>query len=855
MNGVGFEEAKIKVAEMIGRPDLICGRSAQTYSRADAASLLHPAPENKDDDLGWQYLAHRLGLEPNMVPRPLTKVVGIRQLAYFDAPRQKGEKPLHVGDFPAAVFETIDRNDGRHAHRIYLAFAGLGKAELGHSADGTRRDPKKSARKIGNEKTTGRSVIWGDPSKAETAIICEGIETAAAVAFAVNTEITSGTVMVAACITATGIEAFQPWPAVKRVIVGADRDEFSGQGDAPSRRGVIAAQKFAQLHHTEISISIALPGRPGEKIDWLDLLRREGVEAVRRGIYEAVSFEAHSQDNSPESKEDRRAGEGAKQADVIIRLARERAQLFHTPEGTSFADVRVEGHRETWPVRSQSFKLWLIREYYTDCKCTPNSEAIQAALNLLDAVSRFDGPELTVCVRVAGLKDKIYIDLGTRDWSAVEVDSNGWRIVAEPPVRFRRSKGLIGLPIPERGGGINALRPFLNVKTDADFSLAVSWLVAALRNRGPYPVLVLTGEHGTAKTTFSRVCRGLIDPNSSSLRALPRNDRDLFIAANNGYVMAFDNVSNLPPWLSDSLARLATGASFGTRELYTNSEESLFDAVRPIILNGIEDFVTRGDLADRAVGLTLMVIPEDQRWDEETFWAEFNRAAPQILGALLDAVACGLKRLPDVKLDRKPRMADFAKWVVACESALPWRPGLFLGAYENIRVDAVETLLESDAVAIAVRKLIARQPDWKGTATELLGELNATAADELRKSDNWPKTSRGMSGALRRIAPGLRKLSYTLEFGERESNSQRNRIIHLAAPVERGAEPSEPSKPSECQGNRSFAADGRNGLPEASPDGQSAWNSTKRTAMDGVDGVDGQVRAAADSIRLAEVEI
>lgn len=126
MNGVGFEEA-------------------QTYSRADAASLLHPAPENKDDDLGWQYLAHRLGLEPNMVPRPLTKVVGIRQLAYFDAPRQKGEKPLHVGDFPAAVFETIDRNDGRHAHRIYLASAGLGKAELGHSADGTRRERARSA--------------------------------------------------------------------------------------------------------------------------------------------------------------------------------------------------------------------------------------------------------------------------------------------------------------------------------------------------------------------------------------------------------------------------------------------------------------------------------------------------------------------------------------------------------------------------------------------------------------------------------------------------------------------------------------------------------------------------------------
>jgi hypothetical protein len=429
--------------------------------------------------------------------------------------------------------------------------------------------------------------------------------------------------------------------------------------------------------------------------------------------------------------------------------------------------------------------------------------------------------------------------------------------LAEPPVRFRRSKGVLGLPMPERGGNVNALRPFLNLKTDADFSLAVSWLIAALRNQGPYPVLVLTGEHGTAKTTLSRIFRALIDPNSSSQRSLPRGDRDLFISANNGYVMALDNVSNLPPWLSDSLARLATGGSFGTRELYTDSEESLFDAVRPIILNGIEDFVSRGDLADRAVGLTLTVIPEDQRRDEETFWAEFNSAAPKIFGALLDAVACGLKRLPEVKLDRKPRMADFAKWVVACEAALPWNPGFFMRAYEDIRVDTVETLLESDAAAIAVRALIARQPDWKGTATDLLTKLNAAAADEFRKAENWPKTPRGMSGALRRVAPGLRKLGYTLEFGERESNAERNRIIHIAAPVERGREPSIPSKPSECQCNGSFPADRTYGPPDASSEGASASKPTKRTVMDGADGVDGQNHSASasDGVNLAEVEI
>jgi hypothetical protein len=191
---------------------------------------------------------------------------------------------------------------------------------------------------------------------------------------------------------------------------------------------------------------------------------------------------------------------------------------------------------------------------------------------------------------------------------------------------------------------------------------------------------------------------------------------------------------------------------------------------------------------------------------------------------------------------------------------LPWNPGFFVRAYEDIRVDTVETLLESDAVAIAVRALIARQPDWKGTATDLLTKLNAAATDEFRKAENWPKTARGMSGALRRVAPGLRKLGYTLEFGERESNAERNRIIHIAAPVELGREPSIPSEPSECQCNGSFAADRRNGPPDASSEGASASKPTKRTVMDGadgVDGVDGQMHSAntSDGVNLAEVEI
>ena len=222
-------------------------------------------------------------------------------------------------------------------------------------------------------------------------------------------------------------------------------------------------------------------------------------------------------------------------------------------------------------------------------------------MNVIEAKAHFDAPERPIFIRVGGLDGRLYLDLGDEAWRAVEIDSDGWRVIDNPPVRFRRAAGMQPLPMPVPGGSVERLRSFLNVQSETDFVLVVAWALACLRDRGPYPVIVLSGEQGSAKSTFSAILRALLDPNTAPLRALPREDRDLFIAASNGHVLAFDNVSGLPAWISDTLCRLATGGGFAVRQLYTDQDEVLFDAARPVILNGIEDIVTRPDLADRAL--------------------------------------------------------------------------------------------------------------------------------------------------------------------------------------------------------------------------------------------------------------
>jgi hypothetical protein len=125
---------------------------------------------------------------------------------------------------------------------------------------------------------------------------------------------------------------------------------------------------------------------------------------------------------------------------------------------------------------------------------------------MLGGTTKYAGAEQPVYVRLAAHEDDIYLDLGDPTWRAVKITAVGWEIVDNTPVRFRRPRGLRPLPAPEAGGTIDALRPYVNIADEDDFILAVTWLVAAFRPAGPYAVLNITGEQGSAKSTTPACC-------------------------------------------------------------------------------------------------------------------------------------------------------------------------------------------------------------------------------------------------------------------------------------------------------------------------------------------------------------
>lgn len=470
--------------------------------------------------------------------------------------------------------------------------------------------------------------------------------------------------------------------------------------------------------------------------------------------------------NGGQPEEEQEDEDRPKQADLLVAFVSV-TDLFTSPDGTTYADVYVDGHRETHPIRSPSFRRWLTHRFVDRYDTSPGNDAVGVALSVFEALCQY-GPKASVrevSLRAARHNGNVYIDLCDTQWRIVEVTSQGWKVITRSPVRFRRTRGMVPLPIPTRGGDIKQLRKFLNVATDDDFVLVIAWLLAALAAYGPFTVLVVQGEHGAAKTFNAKLIRMLVDPHAVPTRRLPRDDTALSVGVYNSYTLSYDNISNLPQWASDALAAIATGAGSSARELYSNSDEFVFPGLRAIILTGIENVATRPDMADRAIYLQLQRIDDEHRLEEKKLLADFDAAHPAIFGALLDAIAHGLANEPQVVRQNLPRMADFAVWGQACEGAL-WELGTFINAFRRNQGDMLNTIIEADAVADAVRAFMFRQVagEWSGTAGELLAILTQQVGDRIAQSKSWPMSARGMSGRLRRVASPLRQSGINVAF-------------------------------------------------------------------------------------------
>jgi hypothetical protein len=474
-----------------------------------------------------------------------------------------------------------------------------------------------------------------------------------------------------------------------------------------------------------------------------------------------------------------RDGDGKKRrtiADTIIDIVSARAE--HTIfDGEHVYVVVGEGqHVQCMAIRSTAFQRWVSLKMRQAGLSAPSKDALDRAVLTLEGAADALGRQDTPSIRVVGTREDdkpvVYLDLGDVDYRAARVTAEGWTVVdhpAEGPY-FYRPPRMAALPAPEAGGDIADIWRFINVTRPEDRMLFLAWLVYALWPHGPYPVLAVFGEHGATKTSAQVAAKALLDPTISrreikaptSLRRPPRDERDIEAAAYSSRLLAFDNVSFLDTWLSDVLCRLATGAELGGRTMYSNFDESVFSAVRPVMLNGIPDVLGQSDLADRTVRIEC-VAPE-VRIGETQLWRSFEEARPKLLGALLDLLAAALANYGQVSVpdDAEIRMPDFVRVGEAIGTELGWTPGAATDAYRENRATAAREIAELDPIFAPLEDLLgwSSGDEWTGTAAELLKEITQrqVALGGSTRDLGWPKNAKGMSNKLRRLRPALAKL-------------------------------------------------------------------------------------------------
>ncbi len=560
----------------------------------------------------------------------------------------------------------------------------------------------------------------------------------------------------------------------REVVILPDNDE-------PGQKH---AERVAQALHGCAGLVkvLALPGL-SEKGDVSDWLQAGGTRDRLYALIDAVKPWKPSE-QAQEAAGDEREAERPTQARLLVGLAQEHAELFKTADGEAYATIRGG---ETLAIRSKGFRSILLQKFFATFDKTPSSQGLKEATDTLEALAQLGSATRTAFLRTGAQDERLFLDLGDSTRKIVEIDRTGWRLIsaADAEVRFRRTSSMRPLPVPIIGGDLNDLRRFLNTRDEEwRWRLLLVWLLFTFQPCGPFPVLVLQGEQGCAKSTTARVLRALIDPSQTTLRLPPRDEDKLLVSAKSSWVLAFDNLSGMPAWLSDCLCCLATGTAQSKRALYTDDEEYIIEATRPVIVNGIDDMTARPDFASRALAIELPQIRDEHRQEESEFWAEFARVQPAILGTLLSTLSKILAVLPEVRLSVKPRMADFARFGVAAERVLGWPAGAFLGAYQTSQADSAAVTLDSNLVAQAVYRFLNDAKldlrEFEGTASVLLPRLAAQLDPGQDRSRAWPVNASQLGNQLRRCAPILRR--YGIEATPIRSHGERRWRLTRTAP-------------------------------------------------------------------------
>ncbi|HTB48896.1 MAG TPA: hypothetical protein VK712_02325 [Verrucomicrobiae bacterium] len=442
------------------------------------------------------------------------------------------------------------------------------------------------------------------------------------------------------------------------------------------------------------------------------------------------------------------------------------AKLFHDQYGEPYIALQGNG-QQVLKLNSKDFKQWLAQECYTKFNKPLSTEAITKVILTLSGIATFKGDGISLHTRSTWEGDHLWYDNGKGE-PAILISPGQWKVTPTYPILFRRfghQKPQVW-PVKASVSDVELLNNYVNIKSEQQMLLFVVYTIAAFIPGFPHPLLLLHGPQGAGKSTPMRVLKELIDPSGIHALSQPHNDKEFAQQGHHHAFLFYDNLSTLPTWFSDALARASTGDGISKRALYTDDDDVFYKLQLPIGINAISQVILKPDLLDRAILLKLSRIESEERKSEREFWANFYDDKPKILGAIYEVIAVALTIVDSVKLDKLPRMADFAKWGCAVAQAIGFEQQDFISAYQaNIDSQNDEAIYAS-SVAQAIIVLMNGRNEWLGTPSELLGALTKIALEQNLETDRtWPKGPVWLTRRINEVEPNLKERNIEIDHG------------------------------------------------------------------------------------------
>jgi len=545
----------------------------------------------------------------------------------------------------------------------------------------------------------------------------------------------------------------------KRVAIIPHNDEVGrkhAQEVAENLYGIVESDRIVNL-----------PGL-SEKGDVSDWRKEAGNEKERliALIKETPEWKPSAEKKSCDGHQKKEKKSEENQSEKLLRLA-STLQLFHDNNKEGFAFFNCE----CVSLRSKKIKQWLAKLLYETEGTAPNSDALNQAINVLEAKALFNNPQKTLFNRIAKVEDVFWYDLG--NGKAIKLTGEGWE-VTEAPILFRRYTHQSIQIMPVSGGDPHQVFNFLNIDEEHRLLILV-YIISCFIPDIPHPIFHPHGPQGSGKTCLCKMIKMLCDPSSLESLSTPRDLNQLVQVIAHHHVCLFDNMSDLPPWMSDIMAQACTGGGFSKRQLYTDDDDVIYQVKRCIGLNGINLLISKPDLMDRSILLHLERIESARRIEERELWERFEENKPYILGGIFDILSRAISIYPSLKIKGFPRMADFTRWGCSITEALGKDGNEFLKAYQKNIEHQNEEVIQGNTLAQAVLTFMAEKGSWEGTIKQAWDELSEIAnptkenptKTKTTTDPTFPKSDRTLRKHLERIKTNLLDKGIAFQIGVR----------------------------------------------------------------------------------------